>query len=118
MSRYSTKHRRTALLRRLIRLASGCKVIFLSLTISSHAADIARGNKLSELWCTGCHSAVENRNPAIMLAPPLEVIAQRQTLDAKVLSQLLQAPHPQMPDRGLSRDEASDIAAYIESLRH
>ncbi len=118
MTRYSTKRPRTSLMRGVIKLASASKVVFLSVTISSSAADIARGNKLSELWCTGCHAVVETRSPAMMLAPPLEVIAQRQPLDSKVLSQLLQAPHPQMPDRGLSRDEAADIAAYIESLKH
>jgi hypothetical protein len=33
------------------------------------------------------------------------------------LSQALQAPHPRMPERGLSRDEAADIAAYIATLK-
>jgi hypothetical protein len=53
----------------------------------------------------------------LTFAPPFASIAQRSNLNARELANSLLAPHPQMPDRALSRDEAADIAAYIKSLR-
>jgi hypothetical protein len=52
-----------------------------------------------------------------MTAPSLEEVAQKISASQKTLAQLLMMPHPAMPDRGLSRDEAEDIAAYLSSLR-
>jgi len=53
----------------------------------------------------------------LTFAPPFALIAQRPNLNTHDLSVSLLAPHPQMRDRALSRDEAADIAAYIASLR-
>lgn len=84
---------------------------------ASLAADANRGQELAGAWCAACHVPLEERKPGNLAAPSFEIIADRSVLDVKSLSQQLLAPHPQMPDRALSRDEAADIAAYILSLR-
>jgi len=52
-----------------------------------------------------------------MTIPSLEEVAQKAGTSEKTLAQLLMMPHPAMQDRGLSRDEAEDVAAYLSSLR-
>lgn len=82
------------------------------------AGDAIRGQELTAIWCRSCHLPGENRPASFMVAPSLKEVAQRSGLDARRIAQLLMAPHPAMPDRGLSRDEADDIAAYLLSLQH
>jgi mono/diheme cytochrome c family protein len=81
------------------------------------AGDAIRGPELAAIWCRSCHLPGENRPASFVVAPPLEEVAQRSGVDAKHIAQLLLSPHPAMPDRGLSRDEADDIAAYLLSLQ-
>jgi hypothetical protein len=49
-------------------------------------------------------------------APPFEAIARRSDFDQNRLAYFLLDPHPKMPDMGLSRTDAADLAAYIASL--
>jgi hypothetical protein len=49
-------------------------------------------------------------------APPFETIARRPAFDQNRLAYFLLDPHPKMPDMGLSRTDAADLAAYIGSL--
>jgi hypothetical protein len=58
-----------------------------------------------------------NRVNAAGEAPPFSTIARTPDLDAGKLALLLLLPHPKMPDMGLSRSNAADIAAYIASLK-
>jgi hypothetical protein len=57
-----------------------------------------QGETLAKRWCTGCHLVAGDQKNATTEAPPFD-------------------PHPKMPNMELSRDEASDIAAYIKTLR-
>ena len=50
-------------------------------------------------------------------APPFRVIARTPDLDAGKIALFVLQPHPKMPDMGLSREAAADLAAYISSLR-
>jgi mono/diheme cytochrome c family protein len=81
------------------------------------AADASKGGDLARRWCAGCHVVAPDQPTLLTFAPPFASIAQRPNLNARDLANSLLAPHPQMPDRALSRDEAADIAAYIRSLR-
>jgi hypothetical protein len=45
------------------------------------------------------------------------MIAKRPSFDAARLALFLLDPHPKMPNMSLARDEASDLAAYIASLK-
>ena len=49
--------------------------------------------------------------------PPFATIAKSATFNARQLAYFLLEPHPKMPNLSLSRSEADDLAAYIESLR-
>jgi hypothetical protein len=47
----------------------------------------------------------------------LPAIAKKPDFDAAKLALFLLDPHPKMPDMGLSRKEATDLAAYIATLK-
>jgi len=99
-----------------------CSIALLSASLlqiaqKATAGDAIRGQELAAIWCRSCHLPGENRPANIIAAPPLEEVAQRSGFDARRIAQLLMLPHPAMPDRGLSRGEADDIAAYLLSLQ-
>jgi hypothetical protein len=55
-------------------------------------ADVQHGATIARRWCSSCHVVASNQR------------------------QFLLDPHPKMPDMGLSRTDATDLAAYIGSL--
>jgi mono/diheme cytochrome c family protein len=86
-------------------------------TVPALAADAAKGGELARRWCAVCHLVAPDQERVPVVAPPFATIGKRPGFDAKALTQSMLAPHPQMPDRGLSREQAEDIAAYIGTLR-
>ncbi len=48
--------------------------------------------------------------------PPFAAVAKKPNFDAGQLALFLLNPHPVMPNMGLTRLEASDLAAYIAQL--
>jgi len=90
-------------------------VIFFS--SSASAADASNGEVLARRWCAACHVvATDQRGPASE-APPFASVAKRPDFDAHKLAFFLLNPHPMMPDMGLSRSAAEDLAAYIATLK-
>ena len=83
---------------------------------SAFASDAAAGRALALKWCSACHLVAADQERAPLVAPPFATIGKTSGFDAKELAKSMLAPHPQMPGRELSRDQASDIAAYIVSL--
>ena len=85
----------------------------------SHAfgADAANGERLARRWCAPCHVVAPNQARVTGEAPPFATVAKRPDFDAAKLALFLLNPHPKMPDMGLSRTEAADLAAYIATLR-
>jgi mono/diheme cytochrome c family protein len=81
------------------------------------AADAARGQQLAQRWCSACHAVGPDARRTTDVPPPFVVVAQRPDFDANRLAFFLLNPHPLMPDMGLSRNDASDLAAYIAGLR-
>jgi hypothetical protein len=55
--------------------------------------------------------------PATDQAPAFATIAKEPGFDAGKIALFLLDPHPKMPDMGLSRSDAADLAAYIASLK-
>jgi hypothetical protein len=55
--------------------------------------------------------------PGTDQAPPFEAIAKTSGFDATKIALFLLDPHPKMPDMGLSRTDAADLAAYIATLK-
>lgn len=81
------------------------------------AADAGHGQQLAQRWCAGCHAVNADARQTTDIPPPFAAVAQRPDFDAARLAYFLLNPHPVMPNMGLSRTEATDLAAYIASLR-
>jgi mono/diheme cytochrome c family protein len=83
----------------------------------AQAADRANGEALAQRWCSECHAVTARQTSPTGEAPPFATIAKTSALDRAKLAWFLLLPHPKMPDIGLSRSAADDLAAYIESLK-
>jgi cytochrome c len=93
-----------------------CLVLCALLVASdAFAADSANGQRLAEARCVTCHRVGTDRRREIADAPPFEVIAQKFALDPGALAFSMLDPHPRM-NVTLTRREAEDIAAYINTL--
>jgi mono/diheme cytochrome c family protein len=85
--------------------------------LSARAADAGNGRKLAERWCQSCHAIGANQATAVTEAPPFAAIARKPGFDEAKVAAFLLSPHPKMPDIGLSRDAAADLAAFIASQK-
>jgi mono/diheme cytochrome c family protein len=101
-----------------IRFLSGIATIA-AMTVASPAAaaDAGNGKKLAERWCQSCHAIAANQPMALTEAPPFATIAKKPGFDEAKVATFLLDPHPKMPDIGLSRDAAADLAAFIASQK-
>jgi len=87
----------------------------LALNQPATAADAVQGEVLAKRWCAACHVVASDQQSANGQAPPFSTIARTPDLDPSRLALFLLLPHPKMPDMALSRSEAADLAAYIQS---
>ena len=83
----------------------------------SAAADASNGKKLAERWCQSCHAIAANQPMAVTEAPPFATIAKKPEFNEAKVATFLLDPHPKMPDIGLSREAAADLAAFIASQK-
>ncbi len=83
----------------------------------SRAADAAHGLDIAKRWCASCHVVAPDQSSASADVPPFASIASRPNFSAAGIAYFLLDPHPKMPTLPLSRTDADDIAAYIQSLR-
>lgn len=83
----------------------------------AQAADADHGADLAKRWCASCHIVANGQNRASADVPSFASVARRPDFSADRLAFFLLEPHPKMPNFPLSRSEATDIAAYIASLR-
>jgi mono/diheme cytochrome c family protein len=83
---------------------------------ATFAADANHGAVLARRWCSSCHVVASNQRQITGEAPPFATIARSPSFDEHRLAFFLLDPHPKMPDMGLSRTDAADLAAYIGSL--
>lgn len=81
------------------------------------AADAENGKRIAERWCIACHAVSGKQKSISTDAPPFSSIASKPAFNASALALFLLDPHPKMPDIGLSRDAAADLAAYIARQR-
>ena len=85
---------------------------------SAFGADPTNGRRLAHRWCEACHVVTATqRRVATDQTPPFATIAKIPDFDAAKIALFLLDPHPKMPDMGLSRSEAADLAAYIATLK-
>jgi mono/diheme cytochrome c family protein len=98
-------------------LGTLCAMSFVSAFCAVSAyADPADGEKLARRWCAGCHLVAPDQPTAATDAPPFTAIARVPGFNRDKLAFFLLHPHPKMPDMGLARGEASDLADYIAKL--
>jgi mono/diheme cytochrome c family protein len=84
---------------------------------AAFAADAGHGEQLARRWCASCHVVAPNQRNSTSEAPPFAAIAKQPEFDAAKLAFFLLDPHPKMPDMGLSRAAATDLAAYIARFK-
>ncbi len=86
-------------------------------TTAGAAFEAANGKTLAEKWCSSCHLVSPDQAKASADAPPFASIAERTDEDLDRLAFFLLDPHPVMPNFSLSRDQITDLVAYIKSLK-
>lgn len=97
-------------------IVSACLVMHLGTT--AHAAfEAANGKVLAEKWCASCHLVSPDQAKASADAPPFAWIANRSDDKIDRLAFFLLDPHPVMPNFDLSRDQITDLVAYIRGLK-
>jgi mono/diheme cytochrome c family protein len=79
------------------------------------AADADNGKRLAEMRCIPCHVVSPNQRRDVADAPPFEIIAGKFASSPETLAFSMLDPHPRM-NVPLTRREAQDIAAYINTL--
>ena len=81
------------------------------------AGDASNGERLALRWCSACHVVAPTQAGTTGEAPPFAMIARKPDFDEAKVAFFLLDPHPKMPDMGLSRTDAADLAAYMSSLK-
>jgi len=85
---------------------------------SAFTADPSNGLRVAQRWCEACHVVTPTQpRAATDQAPPFATIAKTPDFDAAKIALFLLDPHPKMPNMGLSRSDAADLAAYIATLK-
>ena len=79
------------------------------------AADADNGKRLAETRCVTCHIVSPSERRDVTEAPPFETIARKFASNPDTLAFSIVDPHPRM-NVTLTRREAQDIAAYINTL--
>jgi len=87
------------------------------LTPAAIAADADNGARLAQRWCAACHVVAPGQQQASADVPAFATIANRPDFNEAKLAFFLLDPHPKMPNMGLTRNEAADLAAYIAKQR-
>jgi mono/diheme cytochrome c family protein len=79
------------------------------------AADADNGRRLAEMRCITCHIVSPGERRVVTDAPPFEAIARKYAASPDTLAFSIMNPHPRM-NMTLTRREAQDVAAYINTL--
>ena len=79
------------------------------------AADADNGKRLAEMRGVTCHIVSPGERRVVTDAPPFEAIARKYASNPDTLAFSVMDPHPRM-NVTLTRREAQDVAAYINTL--
>jgi mono/diheme cytochrome c family protein len=93
-------------------------MISLALGATARAADARHGEQLARQWCAACHIVAQDQLKGGDNVPTFASVAHRPDFSPARLAFFLLDPHPKMPNMGLTRREAEDLAAYIAQLGH
>jgi len=78
------------------------------------ASDVANGERLAVRWCAPCHVVSPGQTRAQADAPSFAAISATRRIPE--IDGFLRQSHPQMPDMSLTRNEISDLIAYMQTL--
>ena len=87
----------------------------IGMSTAAVAADVESGRRVAEARCVTCHFVGPGQRREVGDAPPFEAIARKFAVSPELLAFSILEPHPRM-NVTLTRREAQDIAAYINSL--
>jgi len=102
---------------RALRALTGAVLLPISFAPAWAAGRPELGRQLAERWCASCHVVGPGQKEASADVPPFASIARRGDLSESILAAFLSTPHPPMPNLSLSRQDVSDVLAYIRSLQ-
>ena len=93
-------------------------VVMLAAASAAQAGDAAKGRATAEEFCVRCHVVDPAQTSGSDTAPPFRDVAKNPAwTDAARLMAQLADPHPAMPGFTLSRQEVSNLIAYLATLR-
>jgi len=80
--------------------------------------DVAKGERLARALCVNCHQVADDPSSTVIAdVPGFVEVANRRAMTREKIEAYVLSPHPAMPTIQFTRDELSDISAYIMSLR-
>ena len=82
--------------------------------LPAFAAESAKGGRIAERWCSSCHAIAPGQPSANADAPSFAAISTARKVPD--ITAFLSRTHPNMPDMALSREEISDLIAFMQSL--
>ncbi len=99
--------------------------VFLTLIAAGSASaqsleklDIANGERLAQKLCVNCHQIAPDAEGTVLTdVPGFAEVANRSGMTREKVEAYVLSPHPAMPTIQFTRDELTDIAKYIMSLR-
>jgi len=99
-----------------MRLSWFCLVVpAIGVAATAFAADADNGKRIVEARCVACHAVMSRQRRELGEAPSFEAIAGKFAVSPELLAFSILDPHPRM-NVMLTRPEARDIAAYINTL--
>jgi mono/diheme cytochrome c family protein len=114
--RASGQNQRKLLTEVFVQLLRFCSLLAAMLAASGAlAADADNGKRLAETRCVTCHIVAPSERRVVTDAPPFEAIARKFASNPDTLAFSITDPHPRM-NVTLTRREAQDVAAYINTL--
>lgn len=86
--------------------------------LAQETASIDAGYRLAQAVCVECHAIEPNDTISPNLdAPPFSEVANKPAMTVIALSVWFRSPHPTMPNLVITKDEASNLSAYILSMK-
>jgi mono/diheme cytochrome c family protein len=85
----------------------------------AHADDIAAGRKLVEDNCSRCHAVGMTGDSPLAKAPPFREVVTRYPPESlgEALVEGIVTGHNEMPEFVFEADQATEIIAYLDSLK-
>jgi len=80
-------------------------------------SSVEAGRRFAEIWCSGCHAVELKTTRSGGIAPDLPTIANKRSTTSRSLHAFLLTSHKKMPNFVLEKEDATDVIAYILSLK-